>query len=74
MSDNQVVCRYLTVNQFCKKYPAFPIGGVRHKIFKAKENGWGSFGVFVRDGSKVLINEKKWFEKLDALADEQSEI
>ena len=52
----------LTVKQFCEKYPAFPEGGVRHKIFHEHENELAEAGAIVRDGRKVLIHEQRWFD------------
>ncbi len=57
---------YLTVNQFCDKHKAFKIGGVRSQIFYAEENGLKESGAIVRDGRKILINERKWFARLEA--------
>ncbi len=51
-----------TVKQFCEKYPAFPEGGVRHKIFNEHENGLAEAGAIVRDGRKVLIHEERYFD------------
>lgn len=57
---------YLTVSQFCQKHTAFRVGGIRFKIFHANTNGLAGSGAIVRDGRKVLINEAKWFEHLEA--------
>ena len=62
-----VVYNYLTINQFCDKHKAFKIGGVRDKIFNAETNGLAKSGAIVRDGRKVLINEAKWFARLESL-------
>ena len=51
----------LTVKQFAKKHPAFPIGGLRHSIFNADTNGLNKAGAIVRKGRRVLINEEKFF-------------
>lgn len=57
---------YLTVKQFCEKHKAFKIGGVRSQIFNADKNGLKESGAIVKDGRKVLINESKWFSRLEA--------
>ncbi|MEO1942838.1 MAG: hypothetical protein ABGY11_00925 [Candidatus Thioglobus sp.] len=57
---------YSTVNQFCERHPAFPLGGVRHNIFHEKTNGLAKIGAIVRNGRRVLINEEKFFEWLEA--------
>lgn len=68
MSVEQQIYIYLTVTQFCAKHPAFKVGGVREKIFNAETNGLAKSGAIVRDGRKVLINETKWFQRLEALS------
>jgi phage tail protein X len=57
---------YLTVNQFCEKHKAFKVGGVRAQIFNAENNGLAESGAIIRDGRKVLINEPRWFARLEA--------
>ena len=57
----------LTVRQFCEKHPAFPEGGLRWQIFNAKENGLAEEGVILRNGSRVLIDEDRYFARLDRL-------
>ena len=54
----------LTVKMFSKKHPAFPMGGLRHNIFHADFNGMSKYGVLVRHGRRVLIDEEKFFEWL----------
>ncbi len=60
------VYRYLTVNQFCEKHKAFKIGGVRSQLFNADRNGLKESGAIIRDGRKILINEQKWFQRLES--------
>lgn len=55
---------FLTVRQFSEKHPAFPIGGLRHRIFHESQNGMKAAGVIVRNGRRVLINEERFFEWL----------
>jgi len=57
---------YLTVNQFCERHPAFKLGGVRHNIFHEKTNGLAESGAIVRNGRRILINEEKFFDWLEA--------
>jgi hypothetical protein len=52
----------LTVKQFARKHPAFPEGGLRHRIFNARTNGLQESGAIVRNLSRVLIDEEKFFE------------
>lgn len=56
----------LTVNQFNQKHPAFPIGGLRDRIFHADSNGMKEAGVIIRNGRRVLFNEERFFEWLEA--------
>jgi len=51
----------LTVKQFSKKHPAFPEGGLRHRIFHAKSNGLAESGALVRKLKRVYLNEAKFF-------------
>ncbi len=53
-----------TVNQFCEKYPAFTLGGIRDRIFYAESNGLKQCGAIVRNGRRVLIDEEKFFNWL----------
>ncbi len=64
----------LTVRQFSDKHPAFPQGSLRNFIFLA-ENRKTSRGVIkgngldvalVRIGRKLLIDEAKFFQWIDA--------
>jgi len=57
---------YSTVKQFCERHPAFNLGGVRHNIFHEKTNGLAKSGAIVRNGRRILINEEKFFNWLDA--------
>ncbi len=54
----------LTVKQFNQKHPAFPEGGLRHRIFHASENGMERAGVLVRNGRRILIDEERFFQWL----------
>ena len=54
----------LTVKQFSEKHPAFPEGGLRHRIFFSSENGLNRSGALVRNGRRILINEEKFFSWL----------
>ena len=50
----------LTVSQFSQKHPAFPIGGLRHRIFYEEQNGLAKSGAIIRNGRRVLIDEQKF--------------
>ncbi len=67
----------LTVDQFSKKHPAFPVGGLRWMLFHSTErkdskgrripsNGMEEAGVIVRVGRKVLLDEERFFAWLDS--------
>lgn len=51
----------LTVKQFAAKHPAFPEGGLRHRIFHERENGLADSGAVVRNCGRVLIDEERFF-------------
>jgi len=55
----------LTVKQFAEKHPAFPIGGIRFRIFHEEKNGLKESGAIIRNGRRVLINEEKFFTWLE---------
>lgn len=55
---------FLTIRQFSQKHPAFPEGGLRHRIFYADSNGLNKSGVIIRNGRRVLIDEEKFFDWL----------
>jgi hypothetical protein len=52
----------LTVAQFSQKHSAFPIGGLRFRIFNEHKNGLAKSGAVIRNGRRVLIDEAKFFE------------
>ncbi|MEI6069651.1 MAG: hypothetical protein WCP96_20115 [Methylococcaceae bacterium] len=62
----QTVWAYLTVQQFTTKHPAFTLGGLRHQIFNETTNGLAKSGAIIRNGRRVLINESKYFNWLEA--------
>jgi hypothetical protein len=57
---------FSTVRQFCQRHPAFTEGGLRHEIFNEDKNRLRESGAIVRNGRKVLINEAKYFARLEA--------
>ncbi len=62
----QTAWLYLTVQQFSKKHPAFPVGTLRHQIFNEETNGLKKSGAIIRNGRRVLINEPKYFAWLES--------
>jgi len=61
---------YLTVRQFSEKHTAFAKGGLRDRIFHEKTNGLKEAGAIIRNGRRVLINEEKFFQWLEAKQEE----
>lgn len=57
---SETIPSLLTVRQFSAKYPAFPEGGMRHRIFHADKNGFAR--CIRRVGAKVLIDESEFFK------------
>jgi len=55
-----------TFKQFLERHSFLTYGGLRWRIFHAEENGLDSFGAIIRDGRKILIDETKYFEWLNA--------
>lgn len=53
----------LTIKQFSREYPAFTIGGLRHLIFHADQNGFNK--CIRRVGRKILIHVPSFFEWID---------
>ena len=56
--------RFIPASDWNKYHPWPPAGGLRHLIFFAKEKKFDQ--VITRVGRRVLINEKKFFEFLEA--------
>lgn len=65
-----------SVKDFCARNPAFSVATIRDQIFKAEPrskangevvpgNGLLEDGVIVRSGRKVLIDETRYFARLD---------
>lgn len=52
----------LTVAQFSQKHPAFPIGGLRFRIFNEHHNGLAQSGAIIRNGKRILIDEAKFLQ------------
>ncbi len=55
--------RYIPVNKWADHHEWPPVGGLRHLIFNAKQNGFDR--VIKRCGRRVLIDEKAFFVWLD---------
>ena len=64
MSNQNPIPSLSTLNQFCEKYPAFTLGGMRDRVFHAESNGLKKHGAILRNGRRVLINEEKFFQWL----------
>jgi hypothetical protein len=62
----QTAVIYSTVKQFCQRHHAFTPGGIRHEIFNEDKNGLKESGAIIRNGRKILINEQKYFARLEA--------
>lgn len=55
---------FLTVAQFCKRHPAFTVGGMRHLLFFNPEGVREA--CIVRFGRRVLVDEAAFFAWLRA--------
>ena len=63
-SQNEIahtIPSYLSVNQFIAKHTVFTLGGMRSLVFQEHQNGLAKCGAVVRIGSKVMIDENKFF-------------
>jgi len=58
--DNKSTRRLIPVSDWPKQHAWPPIGGLRHLIFYAKQNGFDS--VVRRVGRRVLIDEAAFFQ------------
>jgi hypothetical protein len=55
--------RFLTVRQWTEQHSWPPLGGLRHLIFNAQDNGFDA--VLRRVGRRVLIDEAAFFAWVD---------
>lgn len=62
-NTNNNQARYLTVAQWTKEYSWPPLGGLRHLIFYADNNGFNS--VIRRAGRRILLNEQAFFDWIE---------
>jgi hypothetical protein len=60
------VQKYLTVKQFINENTAFTVGGIRALIFNEHTNGLKLSGAVTRIGSKVLIDQSKFFAWIES--------
>ena len=63
-SDNKSA-NFKSVTQFCQDNAAFPKGGVRHMIFRHGPKLIAE-GAIHKYGDRIIINQKRWFELLEA--------
>ena len=61
-SDKQIT-RYIPVTKWNEFHQWPPIGGLRHLIFKADQNGFNK--VIKRCGRRVLIDEAAFFQWIE---------
>lgn len=61
MKSSSQTPTHLTVRQFAEKHRAYTLGGLRHLIFHAHENGLDEAKAILRLGRKVLIDEGRFF-------------
>ncbi len=59
---------FLTVRQWTEQEPWPPLGGLRHLIFHAKQNGFDA--VIRRVGRTVLIDRTKFLAWIDQHGDQ----
>lgn len=62
-SCDSPVCRLIPANDWSKYHAWPPLGGLRHLIFYAEQNGFSA--VIRRVGRRVLIDEAEFFSWVD---------
>lgn len=60
MTNNSPTTRIIPLTKWNDYHPWPPIGGLRHLVHHSKTNGFDA--VLVRVGSRVLIDERAFFE------------
>lgn len=71
MSGHKIPTRLLTINNFVEEHKSFASnGGIRHLIFHSENNGFKS--AFKKIGSRVLIDEREFFECVERNNEAQS--
>lgn len=54
-----------TFKQFLERHAFLTKGGLRWAIFNAKKNGLAASKAILRNGYRILIDEKKFFQWLE---------
>jgi len=72
MNKNLSKNSLIPLTEWSKLHPWPPIGGLRHLVFHAKENGFDS--VIRRVGRRVLIDEQAFFEWIEAQNSKKSAV
>ena len=67
----QIPSRLIPLTEWNKYHPWPPIGGLRHMVFFSRTNGFSK--AFKKCGRRVLIDEKAFFEAVEAKNQEASE-
>lgn len=60
----QNISKLIPIKDWPDLHPWPPVGGLRHLVFHAKENGFDK--VIRRVGRRVLIDEQAFFEWVDS--------
>lgn len=55
-----------TINQFAKRHSFLSPAAIRFQIFNREKNNLHRSGAMVRLGKKILIDEEKYFDWIDA--------
>ena len=63
MQEGPTPTRYIPVTEWTKYHAWPPLGGLRHLIFNAKENGF--IDCIRKIGNRVLIDEQRFFKWVD---------
>lgn len=68
MEENRNPSRLIPLTEWHKHHQWPPLGGLRHLVFFAKENGFNK--VIRRVGRRVLLDEQAFFEWVEAQNDQ----
>lgn len=64
IQSESLTTKFIPLTNWNNYHPWPPIGGLRHIVFYSKTNGFAP--AIKRCGRRVLIDEKKFFEILEA--------
>lgn len=67
MENESDLSNIYSLKEFCKKFPSFPMSGLRHKIFFEEQYGLKKCGAVIKVGKSIFIDSSKFFKWLQDL-------